>query len=109
MARTLFRGLAAAIAIALAPAAALAGGPSGPVRHAGWEVRQPTRWVVSGVLQKNDAHSVIKPVHAILVDDTEDAALADFARQARHDYPEYTLIGTLATRVPDAGRCENSI
>ncbi|MGF6440698.1 hypothetical protein [Paraburkholderia youngii] len=109
MKRALPVAFVTAISLAVVSPIALAGRQGGSFERSGWVVRQPTRWIVSGVLQANTAHNVIKPIHTILVEPTEDAALAAFAKLARHDYPDFTLIGSLATRVPDAGRCENSI
>ncbi|BCF95389.1 hypothetical protein [Paraburkholderia largidicola] len=77
--------------------------------HAGWQVHQPARFIVSGVLRKDGTADVIKPIHAIETADTADAAVAAFSRSAGRQYPGYTLIGTLASPVPPAGTCESSI
>ncbi|WP_236597771.1 hypothetical protein [Paraburkholderia kirstenboschensis] len=75
----------------------------------GWHVRQPARFIVSGVLRQDGAKDVIKPIHAIVTADDENADIAMFSGTARKQYPGYTLIATLASPVPAAGTCENSI
>lgn len=77
--------------------------------HIGWHVRQPARFIVSGVLRQDGTKDVIKPIHAIVTADDENAAIAMFTGTARKQYPGYTLIATLASPVPAAGTCENSI
>ncbi|MFM0572598.1 hypothetical protein PQQ88_30270 [Paraburkholderia caledonica] len=77
--------------------------------HIGWHVRQPARFIVSGVLRQDGTTDVIKPIHAIVAADDENAAVAIFSGTARKQYPGYTLIATLASKVPAAGTCENSI
>ncbi|MFM0149973.1 hypothetical protein [Paraburkholderia sp. RL18-085-BIA-A] len=77
--------------------------------HIGWHVRQPARFIVSGVLRQDGTTDVIKPIHAIVAADDGDAAVAMFSGTARKQYPGYTLIATLASPVPAAGTCENSI
>jgi hypothetical protein len=75
----------------------------------GWHVRQPTRFMVTGVLRKNGTTDVIKPIQAIVVADDGDAAVRTFTKSAVKNYPDYALIATLASPVPAAGTCENSI
>lgn len=77
--------------------------------HSGWNVHQPTRFMVSGVLRKNGTTDVIKPIHGIVVAETNEAAVATFAKTAVAQYSGYTLIATLASPVPVVGTCENSI
>lgn len=75
----------------------------------GWHVHQSPRYVVSGVLRKNGATDVIKPVHAIVAADTKDLAVRQFEQSIQRQYPGYALIATLASPIPLAGTCENSI
>ncbi|MCY1554939.1 hypothetical protein D9M68_915530 [compost metagenome] len=75
----------------------------------GWSIRQPTRFVVSGVLQKNGEQSIIKPVHAIEIAESEDMAVRKFADSLAREFKGYTLISTLATRIPAVGVCETNI
>jgi len=77
--------------------------------HIGWHVRQPARFIVSGVLRQDGSKDVIKPIHAVVTADDENAAIAMFSDTARKQYLGYTLIATLASPVPAAGTCENSI
>lgn len=77
--------------------------------HAGWTVRQPTRFMVSGVLQRTGSPDVIKPVHSIITADDGDVAIARFARTVQQEYPEYRLVSTLASPVPEVGTCESNI
>lgn len=77
--------------------------------HAGWTVRQPTRFMVSGVLQRTGSPDIIKPIHSIITADDGDVAIARFARTAQQEYPEYRLLSTLASPVPEVGTCENNI
>ncbi len=77
--------------------------------HIGWHVRQPARFIVSGVLRQDGTTDVIRPIHAIVAADDGDAAVAMFSGTTRKQYPGYTLIATLASPVPAAGTCENSI
>lgn len=77
--------------------------------HIGWHVRQPARFIVSGVLRQDGTNDVIKPIHAIVTADNENAAIAMFSGTTRKRYPGYTLISTLASPVPATGTCENSI
>lgn len=76
---------------------------------ASWHVHQPTRFMVSGVLKKNGTTDTIKPIQVIVVADTGGTAIQQFSKTAQHDYPGYSFIATLASPVPNAGRCENSI
>lgn len=77
--------------------------------HIGWTVHQPTRFMVTGVLRQDGSSNVIKPIHGIVTAGTSDAAVSAFSTTARQQYPGYTLIATLASPVPAAGACENSI
>ncbi|REE07243.1 hypothetical protein B0G71_7727 [Paraburkholderia sp. BL27I4N3] len=94
-------------ALSLQGAAAASAGERGA--HIGWHVRQPARFIVSGVLRQDGTTDVIKPIHAIVAADDGEAAVAMFSGTARKQYPGYTLIATLASPVPAAGTCENSI
>jgi hypothetical protein len=89
------------VAVVLAVASSMA--------FAGWHVHQPTRFIVSGVLKKDGTTDTIRPIHAIVVAETGDTAVQQFSQTARRDYPGYSLIATLASPVPEAGRCESSI
>ncbi|WP_322075486.1 hypothetical protein [Burkholderia cenocepacia] len=64
---------------------------------------------MSGVLRKNGSNDVIKPVHSIIEAVASDAAVRDFERSAARQYPGYTLLATVVSRVPKAGTCESSI
>ncbi|GAB6849160.1 hypothetical protein [Paraburkholderia kururiensis] len=75
----------------------------------GWKVRQPTRFIVSGVLRKDGSTDVIKPIHGIVTADDSAKAIAAFSNTARQQYPGYALIATLASPVPQVGTCENNI
>jgi hypothetical protein len=77
--------------------------------HIGWHVRQPARFIISGVSRRDGTTDVIKPIHAIVAADDGEAAVAMFSGTARKQYPGYTLISTLASPAPAAGTCENSI
>lgn len=77
--------------------------------HAGWHVRQPVRFMVSGVLQRIGSPDVIKPIHSIITADDGDIAIARFARTAQQQYPGYTLVASLASPVPEVGTCESNI
>ncbi|AMR77942.1 hypothetical protein [Cupriavidus nantongensis] len=106
--RASFKSFLVASTVALAAVAAHAQGYSGRWESISWQVSQPTRFMVSGVLQKTGTMD-IKPVHGIFTAKTGDAAVADFAEQVRTKYPGYALISTLASPVPLAGTCELQI
>ncbi|MGY2488171.1 hypothetical protein [Cupriavidus sp. CP313] len=74
-----------------------------------WQVTQPTRFMVAGVLRKDGTMDVIKPVHAIVEADSQAEAISQLTESAQRKYPGYTLISTLASPVPLAGKCEISI
>lgn len=80
-----------------------------PASRAGWHVHEPTRFVVSGVLRKNGSTDVIKPIHSIIEAPASDVAQQEFERSAMRQYPGYTLLATVVSRVPKAGTCESSI
>jgi hypothetical protein len=92
-------------------ASAAFAGDAFEARHltTGWHVRQPARFIVSGVLRKDGTTDVIKPIHAILVADDTETAVRKFKSTATGSYPGYTLIATLASPVPAAGTCESAI
>ena len=77
--------------------------------HIGWHVHQPTRFIVSAALQKHGTTDVIKPIHVIVTAETDESAVALFAKTAAAQYSGYTLMATLASPVPATGTCENSI
>jgi len=77
--------------------------------HIGWQVRQPSRFIVSGVLRQDGTTDVIKPIHSIVTAADSKGAVTAFTDTARRDYPRYTLIATLASPVPAVGTCENNI
>jgi len=97
----------AVVAMSLCSSANIAASERGA--HIGWQVRQPVRLMVSAVLRKNGTTDVIKPVHGIVTAETNESAVAIFVKTASAQYSGYTLIATLASPVPAAGRCENSI
>lgn len=108
--RTGLKTLVAATLFAAVSSAAIAEGSSDSrAVRIGWHVQQPTRFMVSGVLRKNGTTDVILPIQAIITADDDDTAIKMFAKTAQHDYPAYSLIATLASPVPAAGKCENSI
>ncbi|WP_321935399.1 hypothetical protein [Paraburkholderia sp. J8-2] len=107
--RTGFIAVFAATLIAAASMPAFAGSFDVRSARVGWQVHQPERFMVSGVLRKNGAADVIKPIQAIVVAGDSDAAVKDFARTAQKQYPGYSLIATLASPVPNVGTCVNSI
>lgn len=107
--QTGFKTLLAATLFAAVSSAAIAGGSDSRAVRIGWHVQQPTRFMVSGVLRKNGTTDVILPIQAIITADDDDTAIKMFAKTAQHDYPAYSLIATLASPVPAAGKCENSI
>lgn len=108
--RTRFKTLAVVTVLAAGSSVTLADGfGGGRAASIGWHVQQPTRFMVSGVLKKSGTTDTIKPIHAVIVADTDAAALQQFSKTAQHDYPGYSLIATLASPVPATGRCENSI
>lgn len=75
----------------------------------GWSVREPTRFLVSGVLQREGSSDVIKPIHSIITAEDSQAAISFLARTAKQQYPGYRLLATLASPVPAIGTCENDI
>lgn len=75
----------------------------------GWNVHQPIRFIVSGVLRRDGTTDVIKPIHSVVTADDSETAVASFSRTAREQYPGYTLIATLASPIPAVGICESSI
>ncbi|SDR62964.1 hypothetical protein [Paraburkholderia tuberum] len=104
------KALMPALAIAVTGLAASAPGVATERgAHIGWTVHQPTRFIVSGVLRQDGTSDVIKPVHGIVTADDSEAAVSAFSQTTRRQYPGYTLIATLASPVPAAGTCENSI
>ncbi|MDN7570581.1 MULTISPECIES: hypothetical protein [Burkholderia] len=106
--RAVFKGVVVATLLVISTAA-LAEGYGGRSIRIGWHVRQPTRFMVSGVLRKNGSTDVIKPIQAILTADDGGAALQTFIKSAQTQYPGYALIATLVSPVPIAGTCENAI
>lgn len=75
-----------------------------------WEVLQPIRFMVSGVLRKNGTPNVdIKPIQAIFVAKDAGTAVKMLSTFAGNAYPGYELIATLASRVPASAACANSI
>jgi hypothetical protein len=104
-----FKALLAVTLFAAVSSVVLAEGSGNRGERTGWHVHQPTRFMVSGVLRKNGTTDVIKPIQAIIAADTDDSAIRMFEKTARHDYPAYSLIATLASPVPAAGNCENAI
>lgn len=109
MMRTGFKALVAAALFAAVSSAAIADGSDSRAVRIGWHVQQPTRFMVSGVLRKNGTTDVILPIQAIITADDDNTAIKMFAKTAQHDYPAYSLIATLASPVPAAGKCESSI
>lgn len=77
--------------------------------HIGWQVHQPPRFIVSGVLKQNGTQDVIKLIHQIATANDGQQAVTTFANEAKQKYPGYTLISVLATPVPAVGTCENNI
>ena len=77
--------------------------------HIGWKVRQPTRFMVSGVLKKDGTADTIKLVHEIDVADSSEAAVAALTKNVGVQYKGVTLISVLASPVPAVGACENNI
>lgn len=77
--------------------------------HIGWKVRQPVRFMVSGVLKKNGTPDTIKLVHEIDVADSDEAAVAALTKNVGVQYTGFTLISVLASPVPAVGACENNI
>lgn len=76
-----------------------------------WQVQQPTRFIVTGVMRKDVTTDEIKlkPVHGIITADTQAEAERIFSQDAKHDYPGYTLIEMFSTLVPVVGTCNTSI
>lgn len=109
MIQTGFKALVVATLFAAGSSVAIADGSDSRAARVGWHVQQPTRFMVSGVLRKNGTTDVILPIQAIIAADDDDTAIKMFAKTAQHDYPAYSLIATLASPVPAAGKCENSI
>lgn len=72
----------------------------------GWQVKQPKRFFVSGVLRKDGTTDTINLIHGTYAADSGDAALQLFADQAKRQYVGYTLISQLVTEVPKIGECE---
>lgn len=72
----------------------------------GWQVKQPKRFFVSGVLRKDGTTDTIKLLHGTYTADSGDAALQLFIDEAKRQYVGYTLISQLATEVPKVGECE---
>lgn len=106
-------GLLAALALTLAIGAStgIKAANALTVPHlvkAGWMVRQPTRFFVSGVLRKDGTVDVIKPVHAVEEANTAEAAEQLFSRDVQQQFTGYTLIATTVSPVPVAGVCEIS-
>lgn len=107
--RTGFKTLVAATLLAAASSVALADDFDSRVVSIGWHVSQPTRYMVSGVLRKNGTTDVIKPIQTIVIADNGETAIKMLEKTAQHEFPSYSLIATLASPVPPAGKCENSI
>lgn len=106
--RGVFKGLFVATLLVISTTA-LAEGFGDRSTRIGWHVRQPTRFMVSGVLRKNGSTDVIKPIQSILTADDGSTALQIFIKSAQTQYPGYVLIATLFSPVPTAGTCENAI
>lgn len=104
-----FKALIVATLMAAASSAAFADGSESRSVNIGWRVNQPTRFMVSGVLRKNGTTDVIKPIQSIIVAEDEVTAIRMFEKSAQRDFPSFSLIATLASPVPPAGKCENSI
>jgi len=110
---TMQRGIKVVLAAVAIIASTLGASPAsaynGRGEANGWHVRQPTRFMVSGVLRKNGTTDVIKPIQAIVVADASESAVKQFSRSVANEYPGYTLIATVASPVPTVGTCENAI
>lgn len=78
-------------------------------QQVGWQVTQPARFMVTGVLHLDGTNDTIKPIHAIIAAASEAEALSKLVESAKRQYPGYTLISTLASPVPNAGKCEIGI
>lgn len=75
----------------------------------GWTVKQPTRYVVTGVLRKDGVDGVVRAAHSIEVADTEQEAKAKFAAGVARQYRGYTLIEIIAQRIPNVGVCMSDV
>lgn len=75
----------------------------------GWTVKQPTRYVVTGVLKKDGVDAVVRAAHSIEVADTEREAKAKFSASVARQYPGYTLIEVIAQQIPNVGICMSDI
>lgn len=75
----------------------------------GWQVHQPPRFIVSGVLRQDGTQDTIKLIHEVATATDDRQAVTTFANEAKQKYPGYTLISVLATPVPAVGTCENNI
>lgn len=75
----------------------------------GWQVKQPTRFMVSGILRKNGTTDVIRPVHGIFEAPTDKDAARQFEDEIVRQFRGYSLMGVLVDPVPPSGRCENGI
>lgn len=107
--RSRFKVLIVATLIAAASPAAFADGSESRSLTIGWHVNQPTRFTVSGVLRENGTTDVFKPIQMIVVAEDEVTAIRTFEKSAQRDFSSFSLIATLASPVPPAGKCENSI
>ena len=76
---------------------------------AGWEPYEPTRFVVSGILSLKTESTTIKPIHVVVQASTDTDALAAFIKVAERDYPEYNLVSTLASPVPQVATCRSNL
>ncbi|MBR8426159.1 MULTISPECIES: hypothetical protein [Burkholderia cepacia complex] len=75
----------------------------------GWQVKQPIRFVVSGILRKDGSTDVVRPVHAIFEAQTDKDAVRQFEDEIGRRFRGYTLVGVLVDPIPPVGRCENGI
>lgn len=60
---------------------------------------QAPRFIVSAILRKDSQDISIKLVHAVETATNADAALGIFTRRVLDDYPGYSLLNTLVSRL----------
>ena len=86
------------LATLLAISSAQAAEP-GPTLCHGAPSPQAPRFMVSAILRKDSQDISIKLVHAVETATTADAALGVFTRRVLDDYPGYSLLNTLVSRL----------
>lgn len=100
------RAVLCGLVFAMAQATAHAGQVgSGPLIN--WQAKQPTRFMVSGILRKEGSADAIRPVHGLFDAQTDREAARLFQDEIGQRFKGYVLVAVLVDPVPPDGRCEN--